>query len=113
MPGTPDLLAEFDSGASDSDNITRFNNAGGHELGFRVDLSEIQVGLTKLRERLAAGSPPVMPHPVFMRESCAACHAGPSARAEIRCTHETRTNCRQCHLESTGAAAGALLHYNQ
>ena len=24
-------------------------------------------------------APPVMPHPVFMRENCVACHSGPAA----------------------------------
>lgn len=49
--------------------------------------------------RLYGGAPPVMPHPVFMRENCTACHAGPAAREEIRTSHPERRNCRQCHLE--------------
>ncbi len=43
-------------------------------------------------------APPVMPHPVFMRENCAACHTGPAAREEIRCTHPERGRCNQCHV---------------
>ncbi len=46
-------------------------------------------------------APPVMPHPVFMREQCAACHTGPAAREEIRTTHPERENCRQCHVPKT------------
>lgn len=49
-------------------------------------------------ERLYAGAPPVIPHPVFMRENCLSCHSGPSARQEIRCSHPLRKNCRQCHV---------------
>lgn len=44
------------------------------------------------------GAPPVMPHRVFMRESCLSCHSGPAAREEIRTTHPERSNCVQCHL---------------
>ena len=49
-------------------------------------------------ERLYATAPPVMPHPLFMREDCQACHGGVAARPEIRCDHLNRVNCRQCHV---------------
>ncbi len=49
--------------------------------------------------RLNALAPPVIPHGVFMRENCAACHTGPAAREEIRTSHPERIRCRQCHLE--------------
>ena len=49
--------------------------------------------------RLYDLAPPVIPHKVFMRENCQACHTGPAAREEIRTTHPERTRCRQCHLE--------------
>jgi len=64
-----------------------------------------------LRQDLRPGSrahdlaPPVIPHAVFMREDCAACHDGPAAREEIRTTHPERTNCRQCHVPRTLIAA--------
>jgi cytochrome c-type protein NapB len=48
-------------------------------------------------ERLYPGAPPVIPHPLFMREDCNACHSGPAARPEIRCSHPERTRCLQCH----------------
>lgn len=48
--------------------------------------------------RLFEGAPPVIPHPVFMREDCLACHSGPAAREEIRTSHPERTRCLQCHL---------------
>ncbi len=49
-------------------------------------------------ERLYPTAPPVIPHPVFMREDCRACHGGVAARPEIRCDHLDRTHCRQCHV---------------
>ena len=55
-------------------------------------------------KRAFEGAPPVMPHPRFMRENCLACHDGPSAREEIRCSHPERSNCTQCHVESTSGA---------
>lgn len=58
-----------------------------------------------LRQDLRSGrrlnplAPPVLPHAVFMRENCAACHDGPAAREEIRTPHPERTRCTQCHVE--------------
>lgn len=49
-------------------------------------------------DRLYPGAPPVIPHPLVMRDNCLSCHDGPSARTEIRCTHPQRTNCKQCHV---------------
>ena len=43
-------------------------------------------------------APPVIPHPTGMRSNCLACHTGPAARPEIKCSHPQRTNCMQCHL---------------
>lgn len=45
-----------------------------------------------------AGSPPVIPHHIQMRENCLACHAGPASPKEIRTTHPHRVNCMQCHV---------------
>ncbi|MDN5210593.1 hypothetical protein QQ020_01000 [Fulvivirgaceae bacterium BMA12] len=45
-----------------------------------------------------AGSPPTIPHTLQMRENCLACHAGPAAPKEIRVSHPSRINCRQCHV---------------
>lgn len=50
-------------------------------------------------ERLHDLAPPVIPHRVFMRENCVACHSGPAAREEIRSSHPERTRCLQCHVE--------------
>ncbi|MHC4952486.1 MAG: hypothetical protein ACYTGZ_01230 [Planctomycetota bacterium] len=49
-------------------------------------------------EKAFLTSPPVIPHAVQMRENCMACHTGPAAREEIRCSHPERTQCRQCHV---------------
>lgn len=57
--------------------------------------------------RLYSGAPPTLPHPVAMRENCLACHSGPAAREEIRCSHPERTRCLQCHAPvSTEAEFG-------
>ncbi len=48
-------------------------------------------------ERLFEGAPPVIPHKLFMREDCNACHTGTAAREEIRTSHPERARCRQCH----------------
>jgi cytochrome c-type protein NapB len=41
---------------------------------------------------------PPIPHDLFFRGNCLACHSGPSAVAEIRTSHPERANCRQCHV---------------
>lgn len=46
-------------------------------------------------------SPPVIPHSFQMRENCVACHSGPAAREEIRCSHPERPMCSQCHVPRT------------
>lgn len=52
-------------------------------------------------DRLYDGAPPRIPHPVFMREQCATCHAGETARQEILCSHPERVLCTQCHVPAT------------
>ena len=49
-------------------------------------------------DRAHSSAPPVNPHGLFMREDCNACHAGPAARPEIRCSHSDRLRCQQCHV---------------
>jgi cytochrome c-type protein NapB len=51
--------------------------------------------------RATPGAPPTIPHRILMRENCAACHAGPGAREEIRTSHPERWRCRQCHVPVT------------
>ena len=49
--------------------------------------------------RLNPFAPPTLPHKVFMRENCVACHSGPAAREEIRTDHPERPRCSQCHVQ--------------
>lgn len=51
--------------------------------------------------RLHPLAAPTIPHRVFMRENCQACHTGPAAREEVRTTHPERPHCRQCHVPVT------------
>jgi len=55
-------------------------------------------------ERWWEHAPPLIPHGLLLRENCLACHAGPAAREEIRCTHPERPRCLQCHLVQEGSA---------
>lgn len=64
------------------------------------DFQPLRQDLRKGR-RATEISPPTMPHAVFMRENCAACHTGPAAREEIRCPHPERIRCGQCHVPVT------------
>lgn len=45
------------------------------------------------------GAPPTMPHPTWMRETCASCH-GPQGLPGLRTTHPERQSCTQCHAPS-------------
>lgn len=60
-------------------------------------------------ERLYDGAPPVVPHARSMRENCSACHDGPAAREQIRCSHPERTRCDQCHVSSADESEFARL----
>lgn len=46
------------------------------------------------------GAPPTIPHPLHMRDNCAACH-GLGGPAGLRTTHPELLNCRQCHAPSS------------
>jgi len=58
----------------------------------------------RLGRSALAGSPPMIPHVLQMRENCIACHSGPGAVAEIRVSHADRGNCRQCHVPAPQTA---------
>jgi cytochrome c-type protein NapB len=45
-----------------------------------------------------AFAPSTIPHRIFMRENCVACHAGERASADIRTGHPDRARCQQCHV---------------
>jgi nitrate reductase (cytochrome), electron transfer subunit len=42
------------------------------------------------------GAPPTMPHAIFMRTNCLACH-GTQGYAGLQTDHPERRNCTQCH----------------
>ena len=46
--------------------------------------------------RAYGSAPPTMPHAVWMRQNCMACH-GPGREQAIRTSHPERQNCLQCH----------------
>lgn len=46
--------------------------------------------------RAYSTAPPTMPHAVWMRQNCMACH-GPGREQAIRTSHPERRNCLQCH----------------
>lgn len=58
-------------------------------------------------DRLYQGAPPVIPHQTLLRENCAACHTGPAAREEVRCSHPERARCVQCHVEARSSTVFA------
>jgi cytochrome c-type protein NapB len=48
--------------------------------------------------RAYPGAPPALPHPVFMRENCQACHGRERHPGMRRNPHPGRADCRSCHL---------------
>lgn len=69
-------------------------------VGLAVDVS--------FGERAHDLAPPTVPHPLFMREDCAACHTGPAARPEFVCDHADRVRCQQCHVQGDDEVATAF-----
>jgi cytochrome c-type protein NapB len=65
------------------------------ELFVETDWESIQPPL--LGRSGLGGSPPPVPHSLQLRENCVACHTGPGAVVEIRISHASRGDCRQCH----------------
>lgn len=55
-------------------------------------------------DRAHAAAPPTIPHPLQLRQNCLACHDGPAAREEVRCSHPERSRCTQCHVPQAGVA---------
>ena len=81
--------------------LSRCNQCHVHAFDEGEFVASTFVGLAQdLRrgERLYDGAPPVMPHGTAMRENCSACHDGPAAREELRCSHPERARCEQCHV---------------
>ncbi|MGH7677121.1 MAG: hypothetical protein ACRENU_01565 [Gemmatimonadaceae bacterium] len=60
----------------------------------------------RLADKTPGRDPPPIPHALQMRGNCLACHAAPSAVAEIQTRHPERASCRQCHVAvNEGASA--------
>lgn len=69
-----------------------------------VSLSWRPLAWPRPARTLPERTPPPIPHDLQTRGNCLACHAGPSAVAEIRTTHPEWTDCRQCHVATDPAA---------
>ncbi len=59
-------------------------------------------------------APPVIPHRIFLRENCTACHSPSSPYESLRSPHPERSRCLQCHVpdgevefQLTGRPTGA------
>ncbi|MBX3426595.1 MAG: diheme cytochrome c precursor [Pirellulales bacterium] len=52
-------------------------------------------------DRIGPGAPPTIPHRLWMRSDCTACH-GALAGDGLRTSHPWRTNCTQCHVPAHG-----------
>lgn len=81
------------------------------EVFVQNDFETVAVAMSG--SRAWSHAPPTIPHRLFMREACAACHTGEAAHPELRCTHPNRSRCLQCHaVKSTVdefTAAGSFL----
>ncbi len=67
-----------------------------------ADFENTFVGVTAPTSgsRAYPGAPPVIPHSTWMRSDCLSCHGRTSAPG-MESTHPWRTNCLQCHVESS------------
>ncbi len=70
-----------------------------------VDSNWQSIAPPRLGLSFLPGSPPSIPHSLQLRENCIACHTGPGAATEIRITHASRGDCRQCHALAPQQAA--------
>ena len=64
----------------------------------------IKIDSPALKQPKIPGGPPPIPHSLWLRENCQACHTGPAAMKEIKSSHPERVHCQQCHVEQFGAA---------
>jgi nitrate reductase (cytochrome), electron transfer subunit len=54
----------------------------------------------QLSRRAFDDAPPVIPHPVWMRENCMSCH-GAGGSSAVKPDHGGRQNCLQCHAQES------------
>jgi cytochrome c-type protein NapB len=65
----------------------------------------VSLGRPGREARVQPNGPPMIPHPVLLRENCLACHA-PGAREDVIATpHPERLRCQQCHLPQQATVA--------
>ena len=48
--------------------------------------------------KVQPNGPPLIAHPVVLRENCLACHSPESGKDVLATTHPERERCRQCHV---------------
>ncbi len=48
--------------------------------------------------RAHEAAPPTIPHRLFLRKNCNACHGAKNPDKNLRGSHSKRTNCLQCHV---------------
>lgn len=70
----------------------------GPDTGNLLSAGNTFSGITPIHHGKTAfeGAPPVLPHPVWMRQNCLSCH-GEGRPSAIRTSHPQRQNCLQCH----------------
>lgn len=82
--------------------------SGQHELPRPDDLTGLLLSSGNSFQGLAAGAtnapqypgaPPTLPHPVWMRQNCLACH-GEGRPNAFSVSHPQRQNCLQCHAQN-------------
>ena len=84
------------------------SNTQTEDLFKNTEWDEIKAKPPGMNNQALPGSPPPMPHGVFLRESCLSCHTGPAAPKEIRIDHPERVNCRQCHATNANTDSSAV-----
>ena len=52
----------------------------------------------KRSPKVQPNGPPLIPHPVLLRENCLACHSPELGKDILATTHPERERCRQCHV---------------
>lgn len=65
-----------------------------------LDNSFSGVNAPRPASRAFVGAPPVMSHPLWMRQNCISCH-GAGGSSAIKPDHAARQNCVQCHATNS------------
>ena len=54
--------------------------------------------------------PPLIPHPMTLRENCLGCHGEDASEPALRTTHPERVRCEQCHVPAHEGWPGPRPH---